>query len=676
VTACDEAIGPEAAQALFDRLTGGAPSTDGCVLSDVSTLRTRIEVSWSKPGVGSLPAATVAPSICTPGAEAVRGELVATIPPELREACPAAAEGLRHAVATRTLPVIALPQPDNGVTGRGAWAHDALPTIAWGAFVLSLAALVVIAWPAIRRLRARDERAGPLLSLGLFALALAVRVATPPSPSNWYTEVVLPPSGGLASSGRFGPGAATWQELLRAILPWRESTFMLAQQIAGATMVPLAMSLFAALAVPLDAAASAGLLLALAPLHVRASSSSSEHVVSSTLTIAIFVLWHRGVRRPSIPALVLCLPLAVAVVVTRVDAWPFLLAVPLLPAVADSSEAVDPPQLRRARWLGGLYLAVWLLVGLAAYAAIVVPSHHPGPDLAGVVYTARGLFSQYARVAWEPPHWYAPVAVLLGVPGLIILARRRLALLARVALCLGVAFVPVGRLLEHDGLLGARYFLATLPFSLLPAGIAFGVLLDAASRVRTRRWIRACAFAGLVAAAAVPALPAYRYRYTFQDEQAWLRGALADVPLGCTVYSLPVRSPAFEIDLDGSLDVSSSTLRLAYPELSFVTLPVDATAYADPRDACAVYYETSACSMQPTRDVRARLPAALAWYGAACAAMRARVESGPIAWAEVSAASTNDLFGDVRPRVGMYWWRRPAHTSSTARGRANDHATP
>jgi hypothetical protein len=155
----------------------------------------------------------------------------------------------------------------------------------------------------------------------------------------------------------------------------------------------------------------------------------------------------------------------------------------------------------------------------------------------------------------------------------------------------------------------------------------------------------------------LPALPALRYRYAFQDEQAWLHRTLADLPRGCTVYSLPVRRSAFGLDLDGSLDLPRSTLVLAHPELSFVTLR-DAPSDQEPRDACAVYYETSACSIRPTAEVRARFRAALDWYGSECPAMRARV--GPeIASGDVSAAATNDLFGGARPRVSLRWWRRP-----------------
>jgi hypothetical protein len=661
---CAEAVGPETAQAVFDGIMA-VQGADGCALADVSTLRTRIEVTWSKAGAGSLPAAVVAPSACTPGATPVPRQLAATVPAALRDACPTATRALDATLAARALPpVIALPAPERAVTAGERRVQNALPVAASAALLLSLVAMASLLASVLRPAPDRAVRRARIVGAALFVVGLGLRLAIPASPSNWYVEALAPASGGAPAAGRFGPGAFAWEALLRAVLPWRESTLMRAQEVAGAAMIPLAFALCLALAIPLEGAAAAALLLAVAPLHVRASASPSEHVIAATFTLALFVLWHRGVRRARPLDLALCLPLAAAVVLTRVDAWPFLVAVPLLPAVVDAraGERLEAGAVRRARRLAAVYVAAWLALGAAAYLAIVVPSNHPGPTRGDVLRAATGFLSQYVEIAAQPPHWYAPVAVALAAVGVAVLAARRRMLLLRVVACLALAFVPVGRLLSHDGLLGARYFLATLPFSLLPAGVGFAALLDLAVRrlpAARAPLVRAGAFAALAIAAVVPALGAYRHRYTFQDEQAWLAGALESVAPGCTVATLPVRRPAFGIDLDGSLDVARSTLPLARPDLAFVTLPLEAPAEAAPPAECVAYYESSACSIQQTPEVRARFGAALDWYGAACPAMRAITEPAPFASAEVSASATNDLFGGVPPHVSLRWWRRP-----------------
>src|SRR5205085_2415963 len=128
------------------------------------------------------------------------------------------------------------------------------------------------------------------------------------------------------------------------------------------------------------------------------------------------------------------------------------------------------------------YLALWAAVGGIVYIAVVVPAHHPGPDVAVLLERAPQLVTQYGALAFDPPHWMSPAASVL-----------------------------------------------------------------------------------------VPAVPAYRYRYTFQDEYRFLRRQLAAaaLPEGGAVFQVRVRDQAFERDLDCCLDAPRSPLVIAHKSLRF-----------------------------------------------------------------------------------------------------------
>src|SRR5207249_1901276 len=119
------------------------------------------------------------------------------------------------------------------------------------------------------------------------------------------------------------------------------------------------------------------LLFALAPLHVRIAASGSEHVLSSTLTIAVLLAWTRGVQRRRRTLLVLALLLVPFVALTRPDAWPALAMVPLWSLLRPRGQ----DDRRREIYLALGYAALWAAVGAIVYVAVVVPAHHPGPDM-------------------------------------------------------------------------------------------------------------------------------------------------------------------------------------------------------------------------------------------------------------------------------------------------------
>src|SRR5262249_55855865 len=153
-----------------------------------------------------------------------------------------------------------------------------------------------------------------------------------------------------------------------------------------------------------------------------------------------------------------------------------------------------------------------------------------------------------------------------------------------------LAFGALGRSFLPDELVGARYFLFTIPIFLIAAGQGFAALLRLAPQ--RRRTLVAGAGIGVVALwSALAGRGAYAARYAFQDEYSFARRALAQLPAGCTVYAMPMRVDVFRRDLDCCLDVRRSPLVLDFPQLHFQDLPDPAAAVFDSPSECVAYFE-------------------------------------------------------------------------------------
>jgi hypothetical protein len=279
---------------------------------------------------------------------------------------------------------------------------------------------------------------------------------------------------------------------------------------------------------------------------------------------------------------------------------------------------------------------------------IATESNHPHADAWSIVLTVFNLVPQFLVVAATPPFWISPIVAALTVFGAIGLYRERRRLLWLLLGALALMFVPLGRYLGHDELLGARYFLPALPLLFLVAGLGLDRVLKRATSARAGT---ALFVVPLVASAALSA-PALMTHYTFQDEYRFLRTELAALPQGCTVYSLPVRDDDFGRDLDVALDVAHSPLRLAYPGLKFVAL-----SDREPPPSggtCAAYYQSALCSITETQEVRERFANAYGIERRRCKGASARAGDHPFAEARVSARGVNDVFGGKPPRVALY----------------------
>jgi len=507
--------------------------------------------------------------------------------------------------------------------------------------------------------------------LALPAAALAVRVLVEPSLANWYS-VVLPPEG-RSSDMRFGPMYFIMHEALRALGIWSDGTLFLLNACLGALAVLFFTLAMGERRISAGARFAAALCLIVAPLHVRISASSSEHVLSSTLTVMALWLWLRALNRRDLVLGLLALSLLPLVAFTRAEAWVQLAAIPLWGLLRDRGERLhDVPGEGRLRMTSTLvFWLTWALLGLLTYDLVVQHSQHPGPTMRGIAQTARNLFWQYLDVGFAPPYWFSPAAVLLAAAGLPVMAFRRPRLLAGVLLTLVLCFVPLGRNLQHDGILGSRYFLLSIPVFLVMSGYGWEAVRRIPARLFPRGapawwgWFRldqavAAAWAvALLVALLPPALTAYRATYAFQAEYRILRGALAEADPGCVVTQIPVRAVG-ERDLDCCLDVPRTPLTAAFPDLEFRNLPdrihpdhlLDLTG----NESCVYYYAGATCSLVRTGETKAVDLPAMAWLEEYCGALRMPDGMEAVRRGEVPPVSTNPLFGQDPVPVTVYRW--------------------
>ena len=675
-------VSQEAARRVFEALQAipAAP----CKFEGLSTQRSRLVATWSLPE-GSRADLQLLPSRCAPAQAVQAGALSFVSAPALAAAC--------GGVVAALLPAL------GGAARRGELAAPAeragspgavFPVFVVASLCFAAAAVLLLASALARRRRRRSsapsqpgEAAPPVAAtapawvlLAAFAVALVARLLVEAAPSNWYAEV-LPPEG-LPENMRFGPGTYVVQTVLRALLPWTDTTLQLFHILLGALAVPLFLGALRVRALDLGTALALGALLALAPLHVRASASPNEHVLASTLALA--ALWAFVVsQQRRDPWLGLAsMALAACAVCTRADAWPALGAIPLWSLWRDreAPQQVDEGLLAaaRSRRLGtwawsAAFWAVWAGVGTLAYFYIVVPSNHPAPTVDDVLLALRDLFPQYPWLAFRWPHWFAPIAVMLAVPGLVGLLLRRPRLLACVVVTLVFTFVPLGRTLGRDELLGARYFLASLPVVLLLAAYGSTVVLELvwsgcrrlwrsrALPLTVPRWAVLAWSVALAGGLTASGWPAFQVTYTFQDEYRFLRKALAALPAGCQVLELPLRdAQAFDRDLDCCLDLARSPLRIAFPKLVFATLdPVTGPPPIEGSAACRSYYEGPACSMRRAPDLALTRGRAHDAFTRRCADARRLGVLELLAQDTMSGRSTNDLFEGHR--VPARLWR-------------------
>ena len=327
------------------------------------------------------------------------------------------------------------------------------------------------------------------------------------------------------------------------------------------------------------------------------------------------------------------------------------------PLLRDRAEAATCLHGRSRRWRVAVLGLVAAATLAATYRLIALPSHHPMPEWEGQIFALRHSIPQFWTLATRDPAWVSLAAVLLAIPGVMAMGLQRPLLLARVAGTLLLAFAIPGRLFLPDELLGARYFLFTIPIFLIASGLGFEAILAPVPRPY-RNAMAALGIVVLGAWSALAARTAYATRYAFQDEYTFTRAALAQLPDDCAVYQVPLRVDALPRDMDCCLDIPRSPLGLEFPRLHFLYLPDDpARVFND--SGCVAYYASVACEIADTADdplVHGIAEAAVVYIGKACAQARTIGHHETLAEDTVSAHATVNFFRGKRPHVGLYRW--------------------
>ncbi len=144
--ACEAAIPENAAKSFFDRLVA-TQGTDGCVLDDLTTEKTKMTVVWKKEGT-ALPVAEVTGAHCAVGDAFVGPALAMHVPEPLRAACPATVQAAIAIVRQESFDVRPGRPPEGG---------------SWRPFALGSGAVVVatVFFAVVMVLRHRPISGGP-----------------------------------------------------------------------------------------------------------------------------------------------------------------------------------------------------------------------------------------------------------------------------------------------------------------------------------------------------------------------------------------------------------------------------------------------------------------------------------------------------------------------------------
>jgi len=641
--ACGEGISHDAAARLFAVLNH-RPTEAECKFEGVSTAGAALEAQWSRSGT-LLPPLRVVPRACAPNSALPAGAFAADVPAAIGQSCPSVVP-----VIADFLHQLAMEAPANDVGSIDDPLFRGARLLFAGIALLACALLA----RGLRGIASLDAR-WLVIGMASFAAALSLRAALPFSLGNWYSEVL--PAVGPPPWMRFGPGVFAFQSLLRDAGLWSPRALIVSQLLLGAAAVPLLLGALWELHIGIDAAAATLVLLIVTPFHARLSATASEHVLASTLCVGLLVAWLRAARTGDWLWLGLTLLLFPAVCATRVDMAvqaSLVLAWPLLRDRAERAAGICGWRLWGRAAVVALVAAATLA---AAYQLIVLPSHHPLPEWSARVAALRALVPESWLLATHDPAWMLLPAVLLAAVGAASAAIRRPLLLARAAGTLVIAFGTLGRSFLPDALLGARYFLFAIVIFLIVSGQGFEALLGLAPE-HARARVAALGIVVLGTWSVLAALPAYRVHYAFQDEYAFARRALAQLPDGCSVYQVPLRAALFPLDLDCCLDLHRSPLVLEFPHLRFRDIP-DSAAMVFAESGCVAYYEGVVCQIADVPDdpmVHARVDTAADDVHRRCAAVRRVGQLVPLAETTTSPLATVNFFRGKRPHAGLYRW--------------------
>jgi hypothetical protein len=279
---CEQALAKEQIDDLLERMRAIA-SAGPCALERLDTSMFRTSIVW-RHGERQHEL-LLGPRGCVLEPSHEGAALAFHASAELGEACPAALAGVREFVGepqVDLLPVVRGQAPEIPDDPSAIGVGDPL-VVASAAWLTALILLGVAGMQHWRRLRwDADAQRFALVLAGMFVLATLPRFGVVASLGNWYGAFLPSMSGEMSQLGelRFGAGSAVLQLVVRTMSPWTAEIAFGLVRVTGALAIPLVMLLVRRIGGTTSASVVAGLLLAFAPIAVRLSASSSEHVLA------------------------------------------------------------------------------------------------------------------------------------------------------------------------------------------------------------------------------------------------------------------------------------------------------------------------------------------------------------------------------------------------------------
>ncbi|MCK6557205.1 hypothetical protein L6Q96_21905 [Candidatus Binatia bacterium] len=467
------------------------------------------------------------------------------------------------------------------------------------------------------------------------------------SVANWYSNN-LPGTGGvLEAADQNGVAGFFLQVVVGTVVPWTDGTlfglnFVLHAIAGGAFYLA-----FRALALARREAFLAMLLWAVQPLAVRIGWSDAQHVQVQLLFALLLLVWLRAQFDSNWPERLLGPLLAALLPWVRLEAA-VLAPLPLLfgPLVGDRSWS-------RRLLDTGVYGMLLVLSVAAIFELFVRRYDMPLPDLSHVLAAAGNQlvhlrpFTQLLAVGSGMPNWLPLPMTALVALGAVVLAIRQPLRLAAVLVAFLAPQLLLDRLMNAEGMVGARYFMPLLAWLAMVAGAGLAALAAGlrdllAPRLREAAAPVATGVVAVLGAGAVvfASMPLYRHEYSFQAEQRFLRAALAALPADAVVLHLPVREDdEIRNDPDCCLDLPNSPLALAFPGLRFEAIPLRGEGARLPAavDARTYYYEGALCHLAPIPESERRNPGLSAMVREQCATLARDPRLEPVAAARVSS---------------------------------------
>jgi len=467
---------------------------------------------------------------------------------------------------------------------------------------------------------------GPRISRSSLTDAVLVAVVTgvvtvllgEASVANWYSNN-LPALGGILDADDQGGIAGFFlQAAVRMVLPWTDRTLFGLNLVLHAVSGALFYLAFRSLLVQRGEAWLALLLWAVLPMTLRIGWSDAMHVQVELLFALLLLAWLRGQDERHWPERWLAPALAALLPFVRFESS-LLAPLPLLfgPLVGNRAWT--------RRMADAVVYGVCLALSAGAVFELFVQRYSmPIPDLAERLRALCGpqayvsLVRQFGAIASGMPNWFPAPAAALLVIGCIALAVRQPARLLAIVVAFCLPQVLLDRLLNAEGMVGARYFLPVLALLALVATRGLAVVAEVSRRLAARYVIAATAnrvastVVGLGVVAVVhSSLPLYHYEYAFQGEERFLRHAMAALPVDARLLHLPVRGDdRIHADPDCCLDLPKSPLALAFPRVHFepVAILPERPQLPAAVDTRTYYYEGALCRLGSTPFTEGRNP--------------------------------------------------------------------